>query len=62
MIPDIDGRTITARTLLTQKAIAACLKRRGAHFLFIVKGNHKNLNRASGPASPRTCPGSPTLS
>ena len=43
MVPDIAGRTITADALLTQKAIAAYLHRRGANFVFVAKGNHKAL-------------------
>ena len=45
LIPDIAGRTVTADALLTQTAISAYLHGRGAHFVFVAKGNQKNLLR-----------------
>ena len=42
-LPDIEGRTITADALLTQRALATYLLDRGAHYLFTVKGNQPTL-------------------
>jgi predicted transposase YbfD/YdcC len=43
-IPDIQGKTITADALLTQRSIARYLvEKRQAHYLFTVKGNQKTL-------------------
>lgn len=43
LVPDIAGRTVTADALLTQTAISAYLRGRDAHFVFVAKGNQKNL-------------------
>ena len=44
---DINGKTITADALLTQRKLARYLvKERGAHFHFTVKGNQKQLLEA----------------
>ena len=43
MIPYIAGRTVTVDALLARTAISACLHDRGARFMFIAKGNQKNL-------------------
>ena len=43
MIPDIAGKTVTTDALLTQRKFARYLLDRGAHFMFIVKGNQKTL-------------------
>lgn len=40
---NILGRTITADTLLTQRELAKYLVRRGAHYHFTVKLNHRKL-------------------
>ncbi len=41
---DIQGKTITADALLTQRELAQYLvEDRGAHYHFTVKGNQKNL-------------------
>ena len=40
---DFAGRTFTADALLTQRKLAGYLRRRGAHFLFTVKGNQPTL-------------------
>gem|GEM_PF-1768520 len=45
LVPDIAGRTVTVDALLTQTAISAYLHDRGAHFMFVAKGNQKNLLR-----------------
>ena len=45
LVPDIAGRTVTADALLTRTAISACLHDRGAHFMFVAKGNQKSLLR-----------------
>ena len=45
LIPDIAGRTVTADAPLTRTAVSACLHDRGAHFMFVAKGNRKNLPR-----------------
>ncbi len=42
-LPDIEGRTITADALLTQRALATYLLDRGADSLFTVKGNQPTL-------------------
>ena len=42
-LPDIEGRTITADALLTQRALATYLLDRGADYLFTVKGNQPTL-------------------
>jgi predicted transposase YbfD/YdcC len=43
-IPDIQGKTITADALLTQRSIARYLvEERQAHYLFTVKGNQQTL-------------------
>ena len=42
-VPDIAGRTIAVDALLTQRALATHLLDRGAHYLFIAKGNQPNL-------------------
>ena len=38
-----NGRTVTADALLAQAAAFACLHGRGVHFMFVAKGNQKNL-------------------
>ena len=43
LIPDIRGKTVTADALLTQRKFARYLLDRGAHYMFIVKGNQKTL-------------------
>jgi len=43
LIPDIAGRTVTTDALLTQRKFARYLLDRGAHFMFIVKGNQKTM-------------------
>ena len=44
---DLDGMTITADALLTQRNIALLLvEEKNAHYQFIVKGNQKNLLEA----------------
>ena len=40
---DLAGKTITADALLTQTAIASCLRNRHAHYMFIAKDNQKTL-------------------
>ena len=42
-IPDIAGKTITTDALLTQCKFARYLLDRGAHYVFVVKGNQKTL-------------------
>ena len=42
-IPDIAGKTITTDALLTQRKFARYLLDRGAHYVFVVKGNQKTL-------------------
>ena len=42
-LPDIEGRTLTADALLTQRALAEYLLGRGAEYLFTVKGNQPSL-------------------
>ena len=42
-IPDIAGKTITTDALLTQRKFARYLLDRGAHYVFVVKGNRKTL-------------------
>ena len=46
-LPDIAGQTLTVDALLTQRALARYLLKRGAHYLFTAKGNQKllRLNR-----------------
>jgi predicted transposase YbfD/YdcC len=39
---DITGAIITADALHTQRAHAAYLRGRGAHYIFVAKGNHGN--------------------
>ncbi len=43
LIPDICSKTVTADALLTQRKFARYLLGRGAHYVFIVKGNQKTL-------------------
>jgi predicted transposase YbfD/YdcC len=40
---DIQGKTITADALLTQREFAHYLIQRGAHYRFTVKGNQPTL-------------------
>ena len=42
-IPDIAGKTVTVDALPAQKEIAAYLHGRGAHYMFVAKGNHPGL-------------------
>ncbi len=43
MIPDTSGRTVAVAVLLGRTAISPCLHGLGARFVFIAKGNRKNL-------------------
>jgi len=43
-IPDIAGKTVTVDALPAQKEIAAYLHRRGAHCMFVAKGNRPGLS------------------
>ena len=43
LIPNIAGKTVTTDALLTQRKFARYLLDRGAHFMFIVKGNQKTM-------------------
>ena len=40
---DIEGKTLTADALLTQRTLARYARDRGAHYVFTVKGNQPNL-------------------
>lgn len=42
---DIQGKTVTADALLTQRSLAHYLEQRGAHYLFTVKGNQPTLRQ-----------------
>ena len=43
-IPDIAGKTVAVDALPAQKEIASYLHRRGAHYMFVAKGNRPGLS------------------